>query len=66
VLDNIGTLVAPKDIIALASAMEKMYTLSAHDRAACGGAAYDHVVQHFSIPKFHEQFWKLPQVQQLK
>lgn len=61
-----GTLVEPKDAINLATAMQKVYELSGEDLIQSGEKAYQHVIRHFSIPRFHEQFWHLPTAQTVK
>jgi glycosyltransferase involved in cell wall biosynthesis len=66
VVGEAGVLIKPKDASAFASAMKQVYTLSEQEREHQGEKAYQRVVNHFSIPIFHEQFWQLPLVQPLK
>lgn len=59
VMGDIGTLITPKDATAFALAMQHSYELSAQERAQLGIKAYQHAVEHFSIPNFHQQFWQV-------
>lgn len=66
VVGDAGILVKAKDPSGFASAMKQIYMLSKEERAAMGEKAYQHAHDHYSIPKFHEQFWQLPLVQSMK
>lgn len=66
VLDNIGMLIKPKDATVLASHMKQIYTLSPEERAEKGEKAYQRMMENFSIPAFHKQFWQLPLMQTIK
>jgi glycosyltransferase involved in cell wall biosynthesis len=58
VLGTTGGLVRPKDVDALAEAMQKIMQLSLAERQTQAATAYQHLAQHFSIPIFHQQFWQ--------
>lgn len=63
VVDEGGMLVEPKNINAMAAAMQKLYELSQQERDSLGSKAYHRAIHHFSVPTFLEQFWQLPLVQ---
>ncbi|MBX3709358.1 MAG: glycosyltransferase [Gammaproteobacteria bacterium] len=65
VISTVGTLVEPKDIHGLATAMRKIYELSQATRNSNSEVAYQHLTMHFSIPRFYEQFWQLPLIQEI-
>jgi glycosyltransferase involved in cell wall biosynthesis len=60
VVADAGTLINPHNSDELADAMRHIAALTSEARAQLGEYAHQHVVSHFSIPKFHEQFWQLP------
>jgi len=60
VVGNAGELVPAQDTSALANAMQTMYAHSQTERERMGQVAYQHMVNHFSIPVFHQHFWQLP------
>jgi glycosyltransferase involved in cell wall biosynthesis len=66
VVADAGVLINPKDPIALAAAMREVAALAPEVRALQVEKAYQHVIDHFSIPTFHEQFWQLPLLQSIK
>ncbi len=66
VISGTGMLVEPKDTAGLAAAMQKIHDLSSDELVRRGEQAYQHVIRHFSIPRFHEQFWHLPAAQEVK
>jgi glycosyltransferase involved in cell wall biosynthesis len=59
VVGSVGTLIKAGDIAGLAQAMKDFYLLSATERAARAEQAYQHVLNHFSIPAFQQQFARL-------
>lgn len=59
VIGEVGELVTPQDVNALAMAMKHNYDLSPYARQYQGEKAYRHVVTHFSLPVFQEMFWQL-------
>jgi glycosyltransferase involved in cell wall biosynthesis len=58
VIRDAGVLVKPKDPASLAAAMQSIYDLSQKERDDCGEKAYQHLMNHFSLAHFHEQFWQ--------
>lgn len=66
VVGNAGRLINAGDASMLAESMQAVYALSPEQRAQEGAFAYQHMLDHYSIPKFHEQFWQLPQLQSIK
>lgn len=66
VLGNNGILTDPKDPTAFASAMTQVYGLPDDVLNEKGSKGYQHAITHFSIPKFHEQFWQLPLIKTIK
>jgi glycosyltransferase involved in cell wall biosynthesis len=66
VISGTGMLVEPKDTAGLAAAMQKIHDLSSDELVRRGEQAYQHVIRHFSIPRFYEQFWHLPAAQEVK
>lgn len=66
VLGDIGILVKAKAPHQFAQTMKQVYIMSEEERAHQGERAYMRCCTHFSIPKFHEQFWRLPIVQAIK
>lgn len=58
VLGTSGYLVKPRDIASFVNTMKQVYMLSQEERDQLGIAAYEQALNHFSIPKFQEQFWK--------
>jgi len=65
VVADIGTLIKPRDVAGIALAMQKIYALPPEDREKSGDKAYQHALNNFSIPTFHEQFWQLPWVRRI-
>jgi glycosyltransferase involved in cell wall biosynthesis len=60
VMGNTGLLVTPKETQELATAMQKIYAQSDQAREAMSQQAYQHMMDNFSIPAFHRQYWQLP------
>lgn len=65
VVKEAGILIKSKDVSALATAMKQIYNLSHTERTQFGEKAYQHAKNHFSIPRFYEQFMQLPLIQSL-
>ncbi|TAK75424.1 MAG: glycosyltransferase [Gammaproteobacteria bacterium] len=66
VMGETGLVVSPKDVVALSSAMKKIYTLSPEERGQWGKRGYQWMMENFSISSFQKQFWQLPLMQSLK
>ena len=66
VLGNSGMIVNPSNPMQLADAMLKHYHMSHHDLIEYGQKAYQHTLNHFSIPCFQKEFWQLPLIANLK
>jgi glycosyltransferase involved in cell wall biosynthesis len=60
VLGETGIIVEKQNPEALAAAMLKFYNLSAAEKERESILSYQQTVQHFSMEKFKESFWKLP------
>jgi glycosyltransferase involved in cell wall biosynthesis len=58
VLGNTGILVKPRDTKHLSAAMQQIYALTVTERQTLGKHAYQHMMDHFSIPTFRKQFWE--------
>lgn len=59
VVGDAGTLLEPRDVTALSTAMKKMYDTPKEKRDALADHAYTHMQDHFSIPTFHTFYWQL-------
>lgn len=66
VVGDAATLIEPKNVSALAKAMQDCYEQSANAREQQGEKAYAHVSSQYSIPNFYQQFWQMPLVQAMK
>ncbi len=66
VLGDVGSLVKARDPHHFAETMKHVYIMSDEERTDQGERAFVRCSTHFSIPKFHEQFWRLPIVQAIK
>jgi glycosyltransferase involved in cell wall biosynthesis len=66
VVGDTSIIVNPKSTDELAFAMKKIYLLSHQDRESMAEKAYKYMVENFSIPIFHKQFWELPLAQSIK
>jgi glycosyltransferase involved in cell wall biosynthesis len=66
VVGDAGTLIEPRDAMGLSAAMKNMYALTESQRDRLGETAYQHAVDHFSIPCFQRIFWDLPLIKSLK
>jgi len=62
VVGDAGTLIQPKDVRAMATAMQQIYQLSVSEREVLANKAYERAINDFSITRFQEQFWELPLV----
>lgn len=58
VVGNKGILIKPRDVGGFVDAMKQIYMLSFEERQEKGEKAYQHALNHFSIPRFKEQFWQ--------
>ncbi len=59
VIHDTGLLITPNHVTQLFDAMKYICDSSSHERNAWGEKAYQRVIQHFSAPAFHQQFWSL-------
>lgn len=66
VVGDAGRLVEAKDTEAIAAAMKEIYHASEQQRESIGTQGYQRAMEHFSIPKFYEQFWQLPFLQSVR
>ncbi len=66
VMADTGILVKPSDSMELANAMQKIANLSSLERQQYGDIAYQHMLDHFTLPAFYQQFWQLPLMQAVK
>lgn len=60
VMGNTGTLTEPRNVNALAQAMQTFYQLTATERQQLSDTAYQHLLAHYAIPSFQHTFWNLP------
>lgn len=63
VLGEAAILTEPKDVNAIAKAMQHIYSQSHDEREQIGEQLYHRVISEFSIPNFQQQFWRLPLLQ---
>lgn len=66
VVDNVGTLIQAGNVNELANAMKKIWLASDAERKLAGDNGYQRVINYFSIPQFHKQFWQQPLLQSIK
>lgn len=66
VLGDTAILIEPKDVSALANAMQKIYLQSHEERTQAGEKTFHRVISEFSIPNFQQQFWQSPLLQAIK
>lgn len=59
VMGNTGKLIEPQNVDAMATAMKSIYDLTPDERSNLARNGYEHMLAHFSIPAFQQQFWQL-------